>query len=347
MGESYHSDFLPQDFSLEEPLEDDEQTFVDIHAADKRTVAARKKASAFAAAFNAVMRRAGVVEACAKLNLDANKIMRLYMTLIDAAQRTEWVAERDGAPCPKVRRVKASGCTLEMYYKRESMPLELHKEENKEQKTKWVNTRGRMWRRRWTIIHSLQRHLHLAFFDYEKGFASANKRVAGHLIDNLTDLLIHTAQRAGELKGEPISRYNRAADEALAHFRETVAPYAPDWTPDMPEATNKPKTEATKKETDPWKSIKNAAAQCVKEALRVAREQGWSEDESFAKRLELQALIETVWTDAPPLSTPPAEQPTARPPSPPPPPPPPPPSPPPPPPGVAPTTQKKGEERGC
>jgi hypothetical protein len=278
-----------------EDIPDDERTFTEIYAADAQTVATRKKASAFAAAFNAVMRRAGVIKACNELDLDADQVMRFYLTLIDAAQRTEYEAERSNAPCSKVRRFKCGMYMLELFFKRATMPYDLTEEERKRR----VDTLGRTARRRWDKIHRVQRHLHLGFFVHEKGEAADRKKKAGHFTDNLTDLLAHTARRAGELRGEPINRYNRAADEALAHFRATVPLYAPEWTHGDTDPTPPVAEPKQSKESDPWKTIKSSFKKSVRDALLIVREQGLSEDEALAKRAELQAFIETEWTGAP------------------------------------------------
>jgi len=190
----------------EQTFDDGERTFEETHAADKLTVATRKKTSVLAAAFNAVMRRARIVEACHELNrlerlkakddpeyqpvrYDPNEIMRLYLTLIDAAQRTEWIAEQARAPYPKIRRFKCSAAMMELFYKRASMPLDA----DKERKQRHLDTLARTFRRRWAKVHAVQRHLHLAFFVHEKGEASGGKKEAGHFTDNLTDLLAHAA----------------------------------------------------------------------------------------------------------------------------------------------------------
>jgi hypothetical protein len=286
---------MPLDDLPPEVIPYDERTFTEIYAADAQTVAARKKASAFAAAFNAVMRRAGIIKACNELDLDADQVMRLYLTLIDAAQRTEFEAERSNAPCSKARRFKCGMYMLELFFKRATLPYDLTEEERK----RHIDTLGRTARRRWTKIHRVQRHLHLGFFVHEKGEAADRKKKAGHFTDNLTDLLAHTARRAAELRGEPVNRYNRAADEALAHFRATVPLYAPEWTPGDTDPTPPVAKPKQSKESDPWKIIKSNFKKCVREALATAREQGLSEDEAIAKRAELQAFIETEWTGAP------------------------------------------------
>ncbi len=314
------------DESPEQPFNDGARTFEEIHGADTTTVKTRKKASAFAASFNAVMRRAGIIEACHELTrreklkakddpkyqptrFDPNEIMRLYLTMVDAAQRTEWLAEQAGAPCPKVRRFKCSAATMETFYKRASLPRDL----DEASKQRHFDTLARTWRRRWAKVHAVQRHLHLGFFVHEKGEATSNKRKAGHFTDHLTDLLAHTKRRADELgKGEPVNRYNRAADEALKHFGETIAPYAPEWNTDDPDAgkaTTQTTGAAKKKEADKWKPIRDNLKECVRAARRLVREDKLSESEADERRRELHALIETEWTDEPEPTDPPNEKP--------------------------------------
>ncbi len=74
-------DEFPADaFDLQpETIANDERTFMEVHAADARTVESRKRGSAFAAAFNAVMRRALAIH-----------VRRLYhhRTASDAATAT-------------------------------------------------------------------------------------------------------------------------------------------------------------------------------------------------------------------------------------------------------------------
>jgi hypothetical protein len=284
---------------------DDERNFEEILAADKQTISTREKASAFAAAFNAVMRRAGIIRACNELQLDPNEIMRLYLTLIDAAQRTEWAAEQSGAPCSKLRRFKCGMSTMELFYKRATIPPELWEKGREADRKRHTDTLSRTARKRWKKVHAVQRHLHLAFFIREKGEASTNKKTAGHFTDHLTDLIADTARRA-KGKGEPVSRYNRAADEALEHFRETIPEYAPEWVAgdaDAPSAkTANPKQS---EEGDRWKPIKISIKKIVREALEVIREERLSEDEAFAKRAELHALLESEWSDAPSPNKPP------------------------------------------
>jgi hypothetical protein len=271
----------------------DENTWQENLTADALTVAARKKGSAFAASFNAVFRRSGIPEACRKLDLDLNEIKALYLTMIDAAQRAEYEAESAGVPCSKRRRFKCAAYMMECFHKRVLPPLDLAAEE----KEKWINSRARQWRRRFERVHLAQCFTHLPFFVAEKGVADAKQKQASHYIDHLTDVVSDTAMRAARMRGEPIGRYNRAATEALAAFRETVKPYAPEWTL-YDQVDDAPKPAAAPKVVDPWKQVKRAAREMVKEALRVVREQGLTPEQAIARRMELQAEIETAWTRA-------------------------------------------------
>jgi hypothetical protein len=305
------STFIERPFVATEPdtekcFAGDENTWQENLTADALTVAARRKGSAFAASLGAVFRRSGIPEACRKLDLDLNEIKALYLTMIDAAQRAEYFAEREGAPYSKTRRFKCGAYMMECFHKRVVPPLDLAPDA----KTKWIDSRARNWRRRFKRVHAVQCFTHLAFFVAEKGEADSLKKKASSYIDNLTDVIIDTAKRAEKMRGEPIGRYNRAADEALAHFRETVKPYAPEWTmQDQDDGTDaKPGAVAGDLLADPWKPVKRAARELVKEALRVVREQGLSNEESLARRLELQAEIETAWTSAPEPTVTPGEK---------------------------------------
>ncbi len=278
-----------------ETIPDDEQTFTEVFAADKQTVAARKKASAFAAAFNAVMRRSGVIKGCNELKLDADQVFRFYLTLLDVAQRAEYLAERSDVPCSKVRRFRCAMYMAELFFKRGTLPQDLTEEERR----RHISTLGHNARLRWAKIHRLQRHLHLGFFVREAGEASNNKKTPGHFTDYLTDVLVHTARRAAELRGEPVNRYNRAADEAIEHFRKTVKPYAPEWEGENGDEGESPTKSSRKKDGDVWKQIRSDVKRCARNAAKLASEQSLSEAEADARRRELHALIETEWTSSP------------------------------------------------
>ncbi len=302
-GDKKSSDYLPTmdelPVSIEpETIPDDEQTFTEFFAADKLTVAARKKASVFAAAFNAVLRRSGVIEVCNKLGYDQNEIMRLYLTLIEAAQRAEYFAEEDGVPCSQHRRFKCGMYQLEEFYKRKTIPSELREKGREDEKKRYVDTLSRNARRRWSRVHSVQRELHLGLFVREAGEASDNKKTPGHFTDRLTDVITHTARLAAK-RGEPVNRYNRAADEALEHFRATTAPYAPEWKTENGNEGKAPTKSGPKADGDAWKPIRSAIKKSVREATEIIRAQNLSEAEAEARRMELHALIETEWTSSP------------------------------------------------
>jgi len=90
-------DDLPRD-------ERDGPTWEEKHTADAVTVKMRKRVSALASSFNAVMKAAGVDDACRALDLDPNEIRRLYFVLVETAQRTEYKAEAAGQLPPRLRR---------------------------------------------------------------------------------------------------------------------------------------------------------------------------------------------------------------------------------------------------
>lgn len=282
----------------------DENSWQETHAADAKTVETRKRSSAFVASFNAVIRRSGIPEACRvrKLDLNLDEIKCLFLTCMDAAQETEARAEWENRPCGKVRRFKACAGVMETYHKRLEPPPGLTEEE----KAKWFKSKGRNWQRRFKRLHLAQCFTHLPFFVKYKGEASPGKLVAPSYVDNLTDLIADTARRARGKGGNAVPRYNKAADEALAHFRETVKAYAPEWTLETYTGEAAAETESTAttevKTDDLRKSVKKAARALVIAALEVVRERGMSEEEGIAYRLEIQADIETLWTTPPPDS---------------------------------------------
>jgi hypothetical protein len=283
----------------------DENSWQETHAADAVTVKTRERSSAFVASLNAVIRRSGIPEACRvrKLDLNLDEIKCLLLTCMDAAQQTEEKAKREDRPCGKVRRFKACAGVMEMYHKRLEMPPGLTKEE----KAKWLKSKGRNWQRRFKRLHLAQCFTHLPFFVKYKGEASPEKLVAPSYVDNLTDLIADTARRARGKSGNPIQRYNKAADEALAHFRETMKPgYAPEWTLEEYTGEENAKSDAAAtskaKTDDPRESVKKAALNLVMEGKRVAQESGMSAEEEIAYRLEIQTEIETLWTSLPPDS---------------------------------------------
>lgn len=301
--------FVEPPFGAVEPDEEtfcagDENSWQETHAADAKTVETRKRSSAFVASFNAVIRRSGIPEACRvrKLDLNLDEIKCLLLTCMDAAQRSEWKADKEKRPCGKVRSFKASAGVMETYHKRLEVPLGLTEKE----KVKWFKSKGRNWQRRFKRLHLAQCFTHLPFFVKNKGAASSQKLVTPSYVDNLTDLIADTARRAKGKSSEPIGRYNKAADEALAHFRETVKSYAPEWKLEEYTGEENAKSDAAAtskaKPDDPRESVKKAAIMLVTEGKRVAQESGMSEDEEIAYRLEIQTEIETLWTSPSPDS---------------------------------------------
>jgi hypothetical protein len=270
----------------------------DFTPADAKTVETRKRSSAFAASFNAVFRRSGIPEACRKLDLDLNEIKAIFLTGIDGAQRAEYFAERDGNPCAQERRFQASAATMEIFHKRLDVPRGMDEGE----RAKWMKARGRNWQRHFKSVTLAQRFIHLPLFIREKGAASSVKRVSPFYVDRLTDLVADTARRARGKSGEPVGRYNRAADAALAHFREVVAPYAPEWSLEAHRRESSAKDASAKSKTvkpvEPAQRATLAAAKLVKAGKRIARESGMSAEEELAFRLVMHSTIDNLWANS-------------------------------------------------
>ncbi len=285
--------------------------------ADALTVKARKKVSALLSSFSAAMKLAGVDEACRKFNaaqkllpeekriaeLNSNEIRRIYMTIMEAAQLTEWKAEDTGVACAKVRRFKCPAYVMELYYKRKQMPAHLAKkkellsESDQKEKTRLINTLSRNWQRRFKKIHLVQCYMHLALVEKEDGVASEKKRIAPTYTDRLTDLLIDIGKRAGS-KGEPIGRFNRATTEALTEFRAVKEHiYAPDFDASVtPIPPAKKKKSISQSAPDPLKPVRALIARSVKEAQALVRSEKLSTAQADQIRLDMHALLEEYWS---------------------------------------------------
>ncbi|MBA3765385.1 MAG: hypothetical protein H0W99_00070 [Acidobacteria bacterium] len=285
--------------------------------ADALTVKARKKVSALLSSFSAAMKLAGVDEACRKFNaaqkllpeekriaeLNSNEIRRIYMTIMEAAQLTEWKAEDTGVACAKVRRFKCPAFAMELYYKRKQKPAHLAKkkellsESDQKEKTRLINTLSRNWQRRFKKVHLVQCYMHLALVEKEDGVASEKKRIAPTYTDRLTDLLIDIGKRAGS-KGEPIGRFNRAATEALTEFRAVKEHiYAPDFDAVVsPLPPAKKKRRISQSAPDPLKPVRTLIARSVKEAQALVRSEKLSTAQADQIRLDMHALLEEYWS---------------------------------------------------
>ncbi len=181
---AHQSTFEEPPFAAIEPNEEmfcagDENSWQETHDADAKTVETRRRSSSFVASFNAVIRRSGIPEACRvrKLDLNLDEIKCLLLTCMDAAQRTEWKADKEDRPCGKVRRFKASAGVMETYHKRLEVPPGLTERE----KEKWFKSKGRNWQRRFKRLHLAQCFTHLPFFVKDKGEASSQKLVTPRL----------------------------------------------------------------------------------------------------------------------------------------------------------------------
>jgi len=274
----------------------------DLFAADDLTVTARRKASAFAASFNALMHAAGIDDACKDAGVDPNEARRVYMVLLEMAMRAEIQAETQGRPHSKRRRYHCAAWLAELIYRREVLPRELPKEEKERRQA----SLSRQWRRRWReVIHPIQCRTHWPLVEREQGGAWSGKREASRYIDHLGELLTEIATRGEQFKkGLVITRYNRAAAEVLARFREEVSPYAPEWVPEVEveAAAEKSKRSEAREEspTEKAERIVKRAGQSIRELAR-----GLPPEEAAALRLAAHEWLEEVLGAGP---TDPADQ---------------------------------------
>src|SRR5207248_758833 len=120
--------------------------------------------------------------------------------------------------------------------------------------------------------------------------------------DHLSDLLARIAQRAAQLRsGVPVARFNRAALEMLAQFRQDIPAYAPDFQPKAKPTTTADVQEVSAAEVaNPVETARKemlAAAKRAVAAVRVRLAAGELTDEqAVSLRAELHAEIETLWT---------------------------------------------------
>jgi len=265
-------------------------------AADALTVTARRKASVLAASFNALMHAAGIDDACKDAGVDPNEARRLFMVLLEMAMRAEIQAETQGRPHSKRRRYHCAAWLAELIYRREVLPRDLPEEEENRRKA----ALSRQWRRRWKeVIHPVQCRTHLPLVEREQGGAWSGKREASRYVDHLGELLAGIATRAAQLKtGLIIARYSRAAAEVLANFREEVAPYAPEW---VPEVEVEAAAEKSKRREPTEESLTKKAEQIVKRAGHSIRElaRGLPPEEAAALRLAAHEWLEEGFGDGP------------------------------------------------
>jgi hypothetical protein len=194
-----------------------------------------------------------------------------------------------------------------LIYRREVLPRDLPEEEENRRKA----SLSRQWRRRWQeVIHPIQCRTHLALVEREQGGASYRKREATRYIDHLGELLAEIAARAEQFrKGLLVTRYNRAAAEVLANFREKVPPYAPEWSAEAKPAAAAEKSKAPAREESPTEKAERIVKRAGHSIRELARE--LPPEEAAALRLAAHEWLEEVFGDgpgAPPDHVPPVLQ---------------------------------------
>jgi len=269
---------------------DQEESDASERYADPLTVKTREKASAFAASFNALMNGVGIDAACEEAGVDASEVRRVLMVLLEMAAAAERQATSQGRSPTKKRRFHCPDYVSELTYRRDVLPRDLPAEE----KARRIASLSRQWRRRWRSVHLVLCRTHLPLVERERGGLVGKKRRATIYTDHMADLLARIAERAKQFKkGLPVTRYNRAAEEILADFREEVTPYAPEWTADVnTEVTNKhPKVKSSENEDPPYIRSLRRAVELAKKEVREA-----TPDESSARLTELHEWLNALWS---------------------------------------------------
>ena len=300
----------------DDDTQDGPATWEEKHAAPEETVKGRRHGSAWLASQSAVLTCAGVDRACDALNklererakrlkgykpltFDPNEIRRLCLVVSEAMMAVEVNAEAGGVPCSKLRRGPMPAYKLELHYQRQTIPYDLPKPARE----KRVASLGRAWRRRWQKLYLVRCYLHLGLFDVEPGAAGAHGKVSPSATDRFLDLVAATKTLARREGGNLVNRYNRAASEVLAKFREEFPPFAPEWKPDSyvedSEAAAKTKAAGEAAEPDLREEARRAVRSPAVRCARIARDLGLSGDEEVEFRLELQREFEAAWTSAP------------------------------------------------
>lgn len=274
-------------------------TFSEDDAAGQALVAARKKVSTTFTAFAAVMRMAQIDEACEALNrrerelaardsnhkrlkFDPNEVRRTYQTIVEAAQKAEYLAEKEKRPHTIERSFRCAAHVMELFYRHEQMPEHLAPKMAalppalRAEKQKLINKYARSWQRRYKLLHLVQCFTHFALVDKEKEVDTPERQSARLYKERIADLMYETATAAAQGRGLTLPRYHQAAKTALKNFIASEKNiYAPDWSPDLPEVEEGPEEESQPKQPTGaarWKAIKAAVTEKATEAKRFALE---------------------------------------------------------------------------
>ncbi len=267
--------------------------------ADDDTIIERTFTSGTFAALAALLHVADLDDVSRRAGLDATELRRTYQTIIEAGMRAEIRATVGGHAPSARRRYPMPAWMAESFYRRDTLPFARTEAEQLVRK-KAESSYGRAWRRRFAAVHLFQAHTHLAFVETEA--RAPNSRDATVYVDNLTDLVWRIRRRAAELrKGLPVTRYNRAAAEVLAAFRQEVKPYAPEFAPPAAPEAGEPASAA---EVDPVATARTELLRETRRAMDKVRARVKSEVLTAAQADalfdELHEQIETWRNDSPP-----------------------------------------------
>ncbi|MFL6207473.1 MAG: DNA-primase RepB domain-containing protein [Pyrinomonadaceae bacterium] len=282
--------------------------------ADEDIVIERKFTSGTMAAFWALMRALDLQGQCAliksdpdgkEIELNPAEVARTYQSIIEMGLAAESRPESQGRRPSAQRRYYMPAWMAEAHRRGETLPYVDKKngppEEIKE-RGKAEARLARAWWRHLREVHTLQCYTQLRLL-WPEARTDSTRHEARWYVDHITDLVWRIRRKADGLRrGLLTTRYNRAAVEVLAEFRQEVALYAPEFKPaDPPTINDVPGTES---ETETLEDFFEAALKMAGKAARALKAKvqakGLSEDEAIAFRARWQAEFETAWTDEPP-----------------------------------------------
>jgi hypothetical protein len=235
-------------------FDDDGATFEESLKADPATLAHRGFTSDFCGAWLAlwqVIERDYAAGIEAALNEPAAPLIEAarssYMALVSAAARDTSKSQR--------RRFKIPGGVLWAY--RSGAVIPPRGEDGTPEfieRRRVLQNFARYWRgaQGWRPVYRFQKATRLALFerDYRTFKDNSKAAEAASYVDNLTDLIGEIIGRKksyrGRTEGRP-EKFMRAAVASLDSFRRRVAPFAPDASPEKPEAGTDEKTADTTK----------------------------------------------------------------------------------------------------
>jgi hypothetical protein len=281
--------------------------------ADERTIKTRKKVSALQASFNALWWAVRGDEICESVGIKPDELRRVYSVIMEMATQAEDQAKADGH-APDVRRIfRCASFIAESFYRRKVIPRSLADDGKKKRREAY----GRAWRERWAMVHLFQCHSQMPFVERERRTFDRRDRArkAAMYTERMADLLGEIARRAGAKRGN-IQAYNRAAVEVLKEFQLQFGMYAPEFEPDVVVDDDAPAPEKAAEEVitaaavDPYMEARKALRTKFRRDVKWAREltaaHKLTDGQSLALRAEIQAEIETWWTETLPEAPTPA-----------------------------------------